>query len=669
MSKTFALIGNPNSGKTTLFNQITGSNQRVGNFPGITVERTEGIIKSHKDITIVDLPGLYSLSPYSSEEINTRNFLLKEKPDCIINILDATNLERNLYLTLQLIELQIPMVLALNFMDEVKASGNSIDVNKLEDELGIPVVTISASKSEGISELLERTVATAETDLLPKRMDFCKGDVHKAIHAIAHIIEDRTEKNGISTRFAATKLVEGDTLMIDSLNLSDNEKDILDHIVTEMEENLHTDREAAIADMRYDFIDTLCKDTVFKHSETKEHLRSIKIDAILTHKYLAIPIFLGIMLLVFWLSLGVIGSGLSDLLALGIDYVTNALDGALTSFGLNSWVHALIIEGVCAGVGSVLSFLPLIVVMFFFLSILEDCGYTTRVSFVMDRVMRKFGLSGLSFVPLLLGFGCSVPAILFTRNLHSEKDRKMTILLIPFMSCSAKIPIYAIFTSVFFEKYRALVMMALYLTGIVMGIIVGVLFKNTIFKGNPVPFVMELPSYRMPTLKSVLKCMWERAWGFIVNAFTVILAATVILWILQSLDFRLNIVANSADSILGTIGALIAPLFAPIGFGNWEAVTALITGFTAKEAVVSTLAVLSGSEISSLGPMLTQIFSPLSAFSFLVFTLLYTPCVASITTVKKELGGVKAALGVVLFQTVVAWIAAFVVYNVGSLII
>lgn len=669
MSKTFALIGNPNSGKTTLYNQITGSNQRVGNFPGITVEKKEGSLKNHKDITIVDLPGIYSLAPYSSEEIGAREFLLKENPDCIINILDATNLERNLYLTLQLIELQIPMILALNFMDEVKSSGNSIDANKLEEALGIPVVTISAVKSEGITELIERTISTSDNCLRPKRMDFCKGAVHKAIHSIAHIIEDRTEKNGISTRFAATKLVEGDELMIDALNLTENEKDILGHIVTEMEEVLCTDREAAIADMRYDFIDSLCKDTVIRHSETKEHLRSVKIDAILTHKYLAIPIFLAIMLLVFWLSLGVIGAGLSDLLASGINYVTNLLDSALTAYGINSWVHALIIEGVCAGVGSVLSFLPLIVVIFFFLSILEDCGYTTRVSFVMDRIMRKFGLSGLSFVPMLIGFGCSVPAMLFTRNLHSEKDRKMTLLLIPFMSCSAKIPIYAIFTSVFFAKYKALVMMALYLTGIVMSIFVGILFKNTLFKGNPVPYVMELPSYRMPTLKSVLKCMWERAWGFAKNAFTVILAATVILWILQSLDFRLNIVANSADSMLGTIGALIAPLFAPLGFGNWEAVTALITGFTAKEAVVSTLAVLSGSEISTLGPMLSQLFTPLTAFSFLVFTLLYTPCVATITTVKKELGGIKAALGVVLFQTAVAWITAFVVYHIGMLII
>lgn len=669
MSRTFALIGNPNCGKTTLFNQITGSNQHVGNFPGVTVEKKEGVVRNHKDMTVVDLPGIYSLSPYSAEEVVTRDFLINEKPDCIINILDATNIERNLYLTLQLMELQVPMILALNLMDEVRASGNSIDVYKLQTELGIPAVPISASKNEGIAELIERTIQTAEENIHPQRMDFCKGAVHKAIHSIAHIIEDRAEKNGISTRFAATKLVEGDSIMIESLSLSENELDILDHIVTEMEETLHTDREAALADMRYDYIDTVCRKTVFKHQETKEHLRSVKIDMILTHKYLGIPIFLGIMMLIFWLSFGLIGSGLSDLLAYAIDGLTDLADDALTAYGMNEWVHALIIEGIFAGVGSVLSFLPLIVVMFFFLSMLEDSGYMARVAFVMDRLLRKFGLSGRSFVPMLIGFGCSVPAIMATRTLASEKDRKMTVLLIPFMSCSAKIPIYALFTEVFFDEHQTLVMLSLYLIGIIMAILVGILFKNTLFKGNPVPFVMELPSYRMPSLKSVLIHMWEKAWGFIVKAFTVILAATVILWVLQSLDFRLNIVTDSADSILATIGAFIAPVFTPIGFGNWQAVTALITGFTAKEAVVSSLAVLMGSEVSALGPVLSQIFSPAAAFSFLVFTLLYTPCVAAIAAVKRELGGLKAAVSVILFQTAVAWFTSFAVYNIGTIIL
>ncbi len=666
MAKTFALIGNPNSGKTTLFNQITGSNQHVGNFPGVTVEKKEGSMKKHEDMIVVDLPGIYSLSPYSAEEVVTRDFLIKEKPDCVIDILDATNIERNLYLTLQLIELGIPMVVALNLMDEVRASGNSIDVQKLSQDLGIPVIPISASKNEGIDELLQKAIAVAMQKIPPQKMDFCTGEVHRAIHSIAHLIEDHAQNIGVSTRFAATKLVEGDDLMIRELQINENEKDILGHVVDEMEQALQTDREAALADMRYQYIDHICRDAVSRKGETKEHLRSVQIDRILTHQIFSIPIFIGIMALIFWLSFNVIGGFLSDLLAYGIDGLTLLLDDLLSVYGINPWVHALIIEGVCSGVGTVLSFLPLIVVMFFFLSLLEDSGYMARVAFVMDKLLRKFGLTGRSFVPMLIGFGCSVPAIMATRTLASEKDRKMTILLIPFMSCSAKLPIYALFTAAFFESHQALVMVGLYLIGILMGILVGFLFKHSLFKGNPVPFVMELPSYRLPALKSVLIHMWEKAWGFVVRAFTVILGATVILWILQSLDFRLNVVTASADSILATIGAWIAPLFAPLGFGSWEAVTALITGFTAKEAVVSSFAVLTGADAASLGAALSQIFSPLAAFAFLVFTLLYTPCVAAISAVRHELGSIWKAIAVMAFQTGVAWVVAFLIYQIGS---
>ncbi len=665
----FALAGNQNCGKTTLFNQLTGSNQHVGNFPGVTVERKDGVIRGHKDCTVVDLPGIYSLSPYTSEEIVTRDFLLNEHPDGIINILDATNIERNLYLSMQLMELDIPMVIALNMMDEVRENGGTIKIEELKKGLGVPVVPISASKNEGIDELIETAVHVAEQKIKPARQDFCSGPVHRAIHAIAHQVEDHAQRCGIPTRFAATKLVEGDEPMRKALGMTENELEMVEHSVTEMERDLDTDREAALADMRYTFIESLCEDTVVKGHESKGSVRSVKIDKVLTNKYLAIPVFLGIMLLIFWLTFGVIGSFLSDLLSWGIDSLTGVVDSALTTYGINPVVHSLIIDGVFAGVGSVLSFLPIIVVLFFFLSILEDSGYMARVAFVMDKLLRKIGLSGRSFVPMLIGFGCSVPAIMATRTLSSERDRKMTILLTPFMSCSAKLPIYAVFTAAFFPDYGALVMICLYVFGMIVGILCGLILKKTAFRGNPVPFVMELPNYRFPSAKSVGMLIWDKAKDFLVRAFTVIFLATLIIWFLQTFDTRLNVVSSSADSMLAQIGRFISPIFAPLGFSDWRASTALLTGFSAKEAVVSTLAVLTGTNTATLPAALAGIFSPLAACAFLAFTLLYTPCVAAINAVRREMNSKLYALGVVVCQTGVAWVVACLVYQIGRLFI
>lgn len=659
----FALAGNQNSGKTTLFNQLTGSNQHVGNFPGVTVEKKEGIIRKNKDTSVVDLPGIYSLSPYTAEEIVTRDFLIKDKPDGIINIVDATNIERNLYLTLQLIELNIPMVVALNMMDAVTSSGSYIDVEKLSHELGVAVVAISASKNQGIDNLIKKAVEIAKDKVRPKKMDFCEGFVHRAIHAVAHLVEDHAQNMGMSMRFAATRLVEGDEQIEKSLKLSANEKDILNHIVSEMEEELGTDREAALADMRYAFIENICKKAVFKNKESKEQQRSIKIDNILTHKFFAIPIFLLIMCVIFYLTFGLIGSYLSELLELAISGFTNFTDAALTHFGLSPTIHSLIIDGIYAGVGSVLSFLPLIVVLFFFLSLLEDSGYMARVAFVMDKLLRKIGLSGRSFVPMLIGFGCSVPAILASRTLPSERDRKMTIVLTPFMSCSAKVPIYAIFVAAFFAHNKALVMISLYILGMIVAILSGLLLKNTVFKGDPVPFVMELPAYRLPSFKTITLHVWEKAKDFITRAFTVIFIASLIIWLLQSFDLRFNMVSDSSESMLASIGTYIAPIFKPLGFGNWQSSTALITGLTAKEAVISTFQVLMGGNMS-----LTDLFTPLSAVAFLSFTLLYMPCVAALAAMKREMGA-KYAFFAITYQTGIAWLVAFLVYNIGRLII
>lgn len=659
----FALAGNQNSGKTTLFNQLTGSNQHVGNFPGVTVEKKEGIIRKNKDTSVVDLPGIYSLSPYTAEEIVTRDFLIKDKPDGIINIVDATNIERNLYLTLQLIELNIPMVVALNMMDAVTSSGSYIDVEKLSHELGVAVVAISASKNQGIDNLIKKAVEIAKDKVRPKKMDFCEGFVHRAIHAVAHLVEDHAQNMGMSMRFAATRLVEGDEQIEKSLKLSANEKDILNHIVSEMEEELGTDREAALADMRYAFIENICKKAVFRNKESKEQQRSIKIDNILTHKFFAIPIFLLIMCVIFYLTFGLIGSYLSELLELAISGFTNFTDAALTHFGLSPTIHSLIIDGIYAGVGSVLSFLPLIVVLFFFLSLLEDSGYMARVAFVMDKLLRKIGLSGRSFVPMLIGFGCSVPAILASRTLPSERDRKMTIVLTPFMSCSAKVPIYAIFVAAFFAHNKALVMISLYILGMIVAILSGLLLKNTVFKGDPVPFVMELPAYRLPSFKTITLHVWEKAKDFITRAFTVIFIASLIIWLLQSFDLRFNMVSDSSESMLASIGTYIAPIFKPLGFGNWQSSTALITGLTAKEAVISTFQVLMGGNMS-----LTDLFTPLSAVAFLSFTLLYMPCVAALAAMKREMGA-KYAFFAITYQTGIAWLVAFLVYNIGRLII
>ena len=653
----FALAGNQNCGKTTLFNALTGSNQHVGNFPGVTVDQKSGEVREHKECTVVDLPGIYSLRTYTQEEIVTRDYILNQKPDGIINIVDATNIERNLYLTLQL--------LALNMMDEVRANGGTIDVQKLSDDLGIPVVPITAAKGEGVSELMDRAVETAKNRVLPKVYDFCAANspVHRCVHAVVHLIEDHAERLGLPPRFCATKLIEGDRDMADRLVLDQNERELLEHCIVQMETENGLDRNASLADMRYTFIEQVTADAVVKCHESKEHKRSVAWDRVLTGKYTALPVFFGVMLLIFWLTFDVIGQGLSDLLALGIDYVTAGVDGALTAYGINPVVHSLIIDGIFAGVGSVLSFLPIIVTLFFFLSILEDTGYMARVAFVMDKLLRKIGLSGRSIVPLLIGFGCSVPAIMATRTVSSDRDRKMTILLTPYMSCSAKIPIYGFFTAAFFTDHKALVMISLYVLGIVVGILAALVMKGTAFRGKPVPFVMELPNYRMPSAKSVGLLLWEKAKDFLQRAFTVIFLATVVIWFLQSFDTRLNVVTDSADSLLALIGQWLAVLFRPLGFGDWRCATALISGFIAKESVVSTLQVLLGNAA------ITSLFTTRSAISFLVFTLLYTPCIAAVATIRRELGSRIKTVGVVLLQCVVAWLAAYIAYAVGGLLL
>ena len=665
----FALAGNQNCGKTTLFNQLTGSNQHVGNFPGVTVDQKSGAIRGQKDCTVVDLPGIYSIRPYTPEEIVTRDFILNQKPDGIINIVDATNIERNLYLTLQLLEMRIPMVLALNMMDEVTGSGGTIDVKAMSRELGIPVVPISAAKNEGVDELVKIAVLTARGKILPTVYDFCApGPVHRCIHAVVHQIEDHAQSAGIPVRFAATKLIEGDEDIVSRLELDQNELELIEHSVQEMEAEHGMDRNAALADMRYDFIEKVCAGTVVKCRESRERRRSEAIDRIVTNKYLALPIFFGIMLAIFYLTFNVIGAILSDLLAAGIDALTIAVDSALTAYGLNPVVHSLVIDGVFAGVGSVLSFLPIIVVLFFFLSILEDTGYMARVAFVMDQLLRKIGLSGRSIVPMLIGFGCSVPAIMSTRTLASERDRRMTILLTPFMSCSAKIPIYAVFSAAFFPQAAPLVMIGLYLLGILVGIVAAKVLGATAFRGNPVPFVMELPNYRFPSARSVGQLCWDKAKDFLTRAFTIIFVATIIVWFLQTFDTRLNVVTNSADSLLAAVGTILAPLFAPLGFGDWRVSTALITGFIAKESVISTLGILTGSGADVTSAALGTLFTPVTAGSFLVFTLLYTPCVAAISAVKRELGSGWKAAGVALSQCVIAWIVSFLAYHLLSLV-
>ena len=666
----FALAGNQNCGKTTLFNALTGSNQHVGNFPGVTVDQKVGEIKDGKSGSVVDLPGIYSLRPYTQEEIVTRDFILKEKPDGIINIVDATNIERNLYLTLQLLELRVPMVLALNMMDEVHANGGTIDVRELSRCLGIPVVPISAAKGEGVSELLDQAVHTARGKTLPKVYDFCAPDspVHRCIHAVVHMIQDHADKAGIPARFAATKLIEGDEGILRQLQLDQNEKELLEHCIVQMENERGLDRNAALADMRYSFIESVVEICVVKCHESKEHRRSVRMDKILTGKYTALPVFFGVMFLIFYLTFNLIGQNLSDFLSLGIDKLTMLVDRGLTAYGINPVVHSLIVDGIFAGVGSVLSFLPIIVTLFFFLSILEDTGYMARVAFVMDRLLRKIGLSGRSFVPMLIGFGCTVPAIMATRTVSSDRDRKMTILLTPYMSCSAKIPIYAVFSAAFFPKYAAVVMIGLYVTGILLGILLALVLKNTAFRGQPVPFVMELPNYRMPSARSVGLLLWEKARDFLERAFTVIFLATIIIWFLQTFDAKLNVVTDSADSLLAMVGQFISGIFKPLGFDDWRVATALISGFTAKEAVVSTLGVLLGTNVAALGSVLGSLFTPLSALSFLVFTLLYTPCVAAVAAIRRELRSFWKMLGVVILQCGVAWLAGMLVYRIGGLL-
>ena len=659
-----ALVGNQNCGKTTLFNQLTGSNQHVGNFPGVTIEHKIGQIIGWKNYDLVDLPGIYSIRPYSGEEKVSRDFIIERKPDAIINIVDATNIERNLYLTLQLIEMGKPMVLALNMMDELLGNHGSVDIQKLSDRLGIPVVPIAAAKNDGVDELMRVVAETAENAVKPRRIDFCSaGPVHRCIHTVSHVVEDHADKIGVPSRFAATRVIEEDAEIISALKLSDNELELIGHAVLEMENEGGLDRNAALAEMRYRFIEAVCSECVIKAQESKEMLRSVKIDKVLTNKYLAIPMFIAIMGFIFWMTFSVLGKWLSDLLALGIDEVTALVDNALTAYGLNPVVHSLVIDGVFAGVGSMLSFLPIIVVLFFFLAILEDTGYMSRVAFVMDKLLRRIGLSGRSFVPMLIGFGCSVPAIMATRTLSSERDRKMTMLLIPFMSCSAKIPIYAVFTAAFFPDHGGLVMTCLYVFGMLVGIIAAKVLSKTAFTGKPVPFVMELPNYRMPSLKSVLLLMWEKAWDFIRRAFTVIFAATIVIWFLQHFDVRLNVVGEgSTDSLLAIIGTWIEPVFAPLGFGDWRVATALLTGLMAKEAVISTLGVLMNVGANLGSAALGGLFTLPSAVSFLVFCLLYTPCVAALAALRRELGsGVKTVL-VMISQCCVAWLAAFCVY-------
>ncbi len=666
----FALVGNQNCGKTTLFNQLTGSNQHVGNFPGVTVDQKMGPIRTASDCQVVDLPGIYSLRPYTSEEIVTRDFIMNEKPDGIINIVDATNIERNLYLTLQLLEMDIPMVLALNMMDEVRENGGSIQIPKMAEALGIPVIPISAAKDEGIEDLIQAMIRTAKQRIKPTVKDFCeKGAVHRCIHAVSHQVEDHAQNIGMSPRFAATKIVEGDEVIIRRLELSENEFDMMQHSIEEMEADHHMDRNAALADMRYTFIEKVCSKTVVHCQESKEHIRSVKIDNVLTNKYLAIPVFLGIMFLIFYLTFNVVGQALSDFLAAGIDSLALFVDSALTRYRINPVVHSLVIDGIFAGVGSVLSFLPIIVVLFFFLSILEDSGYMARIAFVMDKLLRKIGLSGKSFVPMLIGFGCTVPAVMSCRTLSSERDRKMTILLTPFISCSAKIPIYAVFTAAFFPDYAALAMILLYVTGICTGILVSLILNHTVFKGHSIPFVMELPNYRLPSPKSVLLLMWDKAKDFIQRAFTIIFLATLLIWFLQTFDMRFNVVQDSADSLLAMLGRLIAPVFAPLGFGDWRISTALITGFTAKEAVVSTMSVLLGTSMSNLSTALGGLFTTASAVSFLVFTLLYTPCVAAVASIRREMGTKREAVMVVVLQCVIAWAAAFLAYGIFGVLL
>ena len=664
---TFALAGNQNCGKTTLFNQLTGSSQHVGNFPGVTVDRKDGTLRGKENTLVTDLPGLYSMSPYSSEEIVTRNFVLNEHPKGIINIVDATNIERNLYLTMQLMELDIPMVLALNMMDEVRENGGSILVNQMEEMLGIPVVPISAAKNEGIDELVAHALHVAKYQERPKEIDYCDanedgGAVHRCLHAIMHLIEDHAKAAQIPVRFAAAKLAEGDTLILEALKLDQNEKEMLEHIVKQMETERGLDRAAAIAHMRFDFIENICDETVVKPRESKEHLRSVKIDKILTGKYTAIPCFIAIMGLVFFLTFGVIGAFLQNILEVSIDALGGLVDQWMGAANVNSVLRSLVMDGIFTGVGSVLSFLPIIVTLFFFLSMLEDSGYMARVAFVMDKLLRKIGLSGRSIVPMLVGFGCTVPGVMASRTLPSERDRKMTILLTPFMSCSAKLPIYAFFAAAFFPKHSALVMIALYFGGILMGILMALVFRGTLFKGNAVPFVMELPNYRMPGAKNVGHLLWDKAKDFLQRAFTVIFMATLVIWFLQTFDSHLNIVSDSQESILATVASVVAPVFAPMGFGDWRISTALITGFMAKESVVSTLSVLFGQTAALLGCI-----TPVSAASLLVFCLLYTPCVAAIASIKRELGS-RWAVGVVIGQCVIAWVAAFVVYLVGSIL-
>ncbi len=664
----FALAGNQNCGKTTLFNALTGSNQHVGNFPGVTVDQKAGVIKG-TDHQVVDLPGIYSIRPYTQEEIVTRDFILKSRPDAIINIVDATNIERNLYLTLQLLTLQVPTVIALNMMDELVGNGGSVDVQKMSEALGVPVVPISAAKNQGITELVDTLIDTASRRVTPKVQDFCpEGPVHRCIHAVCHIIEDHAQRVNIARRFCAMKLIEGEQDFFDALELSQNEKELIEHTVIEMEHETGLDRNAALADMRYNFIEKVCGECVVKAKESREHRRSMQIDKVLTHRIFAIPLFIAIMGLVFFLTFNVVGAFLSNVMSYAIDGLTLLADRALTAYGINPVVHSLVIDGIFAGVGSVVSFLPLIVTLFFFLSILEDSGYMARVAFVMDKLLRKIGLSGRSFVPMLVGFGCSVPAIMATRTLSSNRDRKMTILLTPFMSCSAKIPIYTLFAAAFFPGHELLVMLALYFGGILVGILVALVLKNTAFKGNPVPFVMELPNYRFPSAKSVVLLMWEKAKDFLTRAFTVIFMATVIIWFMQTFDTRLNVVENSADSILAALGRLVSPIFAPLGFGDWRMVTALVSGFTAKEAVVSTFGVILGVSTEQLGIALHSLFTTASAASFLAFCLLYTPCVAAVSTIKTELKSGWKTVGIVFAQCMVAWLAAFVVYHVGLLL-
>lgn len=665
----FALAGNQNCGKTTLFNALTGSNQHVGNFPGVTVDKKSGDVRGVKNCEVVDLPGIYSIRPYTQEEIVTRDFIIDEKPDGIINIVDATAIERNLYLTLQLLELGLPMVIALNMMDEVRANGTNIDINVLSETLGVPVVPISAAKNEGITELIKVIYETAETKTLPKVRDFCEhGPVHRSIHAVSHLIEDHAEKLGIAPRFAGVKVIEGDEDLISRLSLNQNELDMIEHSIVEMENERGLDRNAAIADMRYNFIEMAAAKAVTKRGESKAHIRSQKIDRVLTNKFLAIPLFIGILLLVFWLSFGVIGGFLSRFIDIGIVALTNAVDRGLTAYGINHVVKSLIVDGIFKGIGTVLGCLPLVVTLFLFLSILEDSGYMARIAFVMDKPLKKIGLSGRSLVPMIIGFGCTVPAIMSARTLSSDRDRKLTIMMIPFMSCSAKIPVYALFASVFFPKYRALVMIMLYLFGIIIGIIISIILGKTAFRGGSMPFVMELPNYRLPSIKTTARLLWDKAKDFLERAFTVIFLASIVIWFLRSFDLRLNYVTNSELSILSKIGGLIAPIFAPLGFGNWKTSTALISGVMAKEAVVSTLGILSegGNAALSLPAMFG---STAAAASFLVFTLLYTPCVAAIATLRKELNSRINTVAAVIFQCAVAWVFAFLTYFVLEIVL